>query len=369
MAISPPEVDRRPGLVESARRPVILAAAVVHLLFLVAPLDVLAPIDPHDLGQRFLHGELPYVDIPFEYPPLAVVPFLVAGLVPSGLAMSSLAVQALLLELVVLWVVVRPRPEAALRFAVLSMLAFPFLSGGFDMYVVTAIAVATHLLARGDARGWWVAAAGVPVKLASATAWVWSRSHLRVAVAAGALAAAVALAPVGAVGLGTDSWLGYSLERGVQVESVAASLAWVGQAVSGEEHVYAYRFRSWELDGAGGAAAVSSVLAVLGLAALALAAWRSRLDPWLASYAAVMLLLVGNKVLSPQFVTWAFPLAAVLGGRWFLLHLGVMGVTVWAYAVADTLDTASAVVVVRNVVLVTAASAALWTCVRAGQRS
>ena len=51
-----------------------------------------------------------------------------------------------------------------------------------------------------------------------------------------------------------DSYIGYTLERGVQVESLAASTAWVAHRVTGATDRFAYRFKSWQIGGAGGAA-------------------------------------------------------------------------------------------------------------------
>lgn len=359
-------IGRAPAWVV-ARRPVLVAAVAVHLLFLAAPLDVLAPVDPHEVGRRMLDGELPYVDFAFEYPPLAAVPFILTGLVPSGAGLSALAAQAVVLELAILWLVVRRHEGATYRFGALSVVSFPFLSGGFDAYVVASLAIGTGMLARGDPRGWWAAAAGVPVKLGSATTWLWARAHVGAGVVSGFVAAAIALAPLTVVGLGTDSWIGYSLERGVQMESVGASLSWVGQWLTGEPHDYEYRFRAWELGGASGAATATMVAATAGMVALAVTASRRQVDPWLAAYAGVLLLLAGNKVLSPQFVTWAFPLAAVLGGRWFGMHLAITAATVVAYT-TNSLDAASAVVAIRNAVLVGTAVVALASCVSAPGR-
>ena len=55
--------------------------------------------------------------------------------------------------------------------------------------------------------------------------------------------------------------------------------------------------------------------AFLGIVATGIPCGRHRAEPVLREEA-VLLLLVGNKVLSPQYVAWAAPLAAVLGGRW-----------------------------------------------------
>lgn len=104
-------------------------------------------------------GDLPHRAFLFEYPPVAVVPFLVAGAVRHALALAVLAALATVAELTILWLV-RDRPGAVRRTLVLSLLVFPLLSGGFDGLVVAVLVASTAMLARGDARGWWVAAVG-----------------------------------------------------------------------------------------------------------------------------------------------------------------------------------------------------------------
>jgi hypothetical protein len=195
---------------------------------------------------------------------------------------------------------------------------------------MAAIAASTLLIANGQGGGWWLAAVGTLIKLSPGTAWVWGRRALRPALAALALAIPVLLAPVALAKDPDDTYLGFSLHRGVQVESVAATTTWLGRHLTGGQPVYAYRFKSFEIDGAAGAAAVWGVA---GLAGLVLVAARARkADPWLASFTTVVLLLVASKVLSPQFVAWPAPLAAVLGGGWFQAWLAVAVLTTLAYA-------------------------------------
>jgi hypothetical protein len=181
-----------------------------------------------------------------------------------------------------------------------------------------AIAGSTALLAAGRPAGWWLAAAGALVKLSPAAAWAWGRTAWRTAIAVLVL---TTVALVGTTALARhpdDGWLGYSLHRGVQVESLAASTAWIRQELAGSGSRFAYRFKSFEIDGADPDAVFWVLVGLGGLAALAARAGRGGgLDPCLAAFTALVLLLMANKVLSPQFVALPAPLAAVLGGRWF----------------------------------------------------
>src|SRR5437764_1113985 len=106
-------------------RLLVLAVVVVHVLFVIDPLDVLAPVDPGAVGSAMWHGHVPYRDFLFEYPPGAVIPFLLAGLVPHDLASSALGVQAALLDLTVM-VLLSRRRDALVRYLVLTLLVFPF---------------------------------------------------------------------------------------------------------------------------------------------------------------------------------------------------------------------------------------------------
>lgn len=288
---------------------------VAHLILLVVPSDVLAAVDPWEVGRRLWRGDVPYRDFLFEYPPLAVVTFLLPGAAPGWLAPSVVALQALACEFAVVWLVLRPVPGAVARWLPLSLLVFPFLAGGIDAFPMAAIAISTAMLARGEGRGWWVASFGTLVKLSPAAAWVWGRQKLGTAAVALLLTVGVGLVPALLAERPEDSYVGYTLERGVQAESVGATTAWLVQKLGGQASNFKYRFRAWELDGASAAGAAWTVVMVVALGALAWGAGRTgRVDPWLASFTAVVVLLVGSKVLSPQFVAWPAPVAALLGG-------------------------------------------------------
>lgn len=341
------------------RRSLLVAFAAVHLLAVAAPADVLAPVDPWRIGRMIWDGQLPYRDFPLEYPPGSLLAFLLPGAVPHGLAPSVLALQAVAVEAAVMWWVLRPVDGALWRWVSLSMMVFPFLAGGFDALPMAAIAGSTALLAGGSAAGWWLAGLGAVVKIAPGAAWVWGRGHVGMAVAALAVTAAVLLVPGAIADDPDDAYLGYALHRGVQVESVAATTAWVAQRVAGETPRFAYRFKAYEIDGAGGAAAGWTVVGVAGIVLVALMAGRGGpADPWLAAFTTVVLFLIANKVLSPQFVAWPAPLAAVLGGWWFRSWLAIAALTLAAY-LGDGPTWILSCAALRNVVLVLAAAAGL----------
>ena len=334
-------------------RALVVAVVVEHILLVISPLNVLAPLDPWVVGQRLLHGQLPYRDFAFEYPPLAALAFILPGLVPHGAAMSVLALQEVAAEAAVAWFVLRRcGDDALIRYGVLSLLVWPFLSGGFDALPMAAIAFSAAWLAAGRGRGRWAAAVGTLIKVVPGVAWVWGRTRWRAALAALVVTIAVGLAPLLVAHDATSSYLGYAVKRGVQVESVAASTTWLTHRVTRTANHYSYRFKSWQIAEGGAQALAWEVAAALGMFVVFVAAWRRRLDPWMAALATVLLFLCGSKVLSPQFVAWAAPVAAVLGGPWFAAYAGVAGLTFIAYALPSGPGPILAFALVRNAVLV-----------------
>jgi hypothetical protein len=346
-------------------RGLVAALIIEHVALIAGPVDVLSPIDPHVWGQWMLHGQIPYRDFGFEYPPLAVLAFLLPALLPHSFGPPVLAVQAAALEVVVAFVVLQHHPGALVRYAALSLLVFPFLSGGFDALPMAAIAISSFLLADGQATGWWIAAAGVLTKISPGVVWVWARKPWKAGIVALVVTAAVALAPAAVTRHPDDSYLGYTLHRGVEAESVAASTAWVVQQAERVPTRIVYRFRSNELPGADGAATVWLALMAIAFIALAVRAGREGpTDPWLASFVALLVLMIGSKVLSPQYVAWPAPLAAVLGGRWWKAWVAVAGLTIVTYALSLTNSQLLALTLVRNVVLVATAVAGLTALLR-----
>ncbi len=340
-------------------RGLVVALLVEHLLLVVKPLNVLAPVDPWVIGQHLLHGDLPYRDFAFEYPPLAALAFVLPGAATHGAALSVLAFEEVVVEAAMVVLVFTGRRAALLRYGVLSLFVFPFISGGFDALPMAALAASTWLLTAENGWGWAVAGAGALVKVSPGVVWVWGRTRWRAAVAALAVTVAVALVPLSVARDATSSYLGYALKRGVQVESVAASTTWVAHRIEGAPDHFAYRFKSWQIAHGGAEATAWEAVALVGMAALFIAARRRQLDPWLASLAAVLLFLCGSKVFSPQFVAWGAPLAAVVGGRWFVAYLAVAALTFLAYVVPSGPGAILGFALVRNAVVVTTAALAL----------
>ena len=336
-------------------RAVVLVSVVLRVAFVVAPFDVLAPIDSWELGRALWRGDVPYRDFPLEYPPGALVAFLLPGAVPHGVANHALALQAFAIE-GTMWWLLRDDQPALRRYLLVSLFTAPLLSGGFDAFAVAAVAWSTALLARGDARGWGAAAFGAAVKLFPGVAWGWCRRRPALGVVALVAAVGVLLAPL-AIADREDTPIGYHVDRGVQNESVPASSTFLFNRLRGEGNRYEYsaESKSNELIGAEGAGTAALVLFGVAAAAVAVASMRHQRDDQAHLRALTLLLLVlcASKVLSPQFVVLLSPLVAVVGGGLFLAYVPVAVLTLGAFLVDERRsDAFVAVATVRNALLV-----------------
>ena len=351
-------------------RAIVVLSVVLRVLFVLWPFDVLAPIDSWDLGRALWRGEIPYRDFPLEYPPGALVAFLLPGAVPHGLAPQVLALQAFAIE-ATMWFLLRDDRPALRRYLLVSLFTAPLLSGGFDAFPVAAVAWSTALLARRDARGWVVAGFGAAAKLFPGVAWGWCRRRPVVGTIALAVTVGVLLGPL-AIADREDTPIGYHVDRGVQNESVPASATFVFNRLRGEPNEYEYRLesKSNEMVGADGAGVVALVgFGVAAVVVSVLSMLRQRDDQaHLRAMTLLLLVLCASKVLSPQFVVLVTPLAAVVGGWFFLAYLPAAVLTLAAFLVDERRsDAFVAVASTRNALLVGMAVAGALAVVRSAR--
>lgn len=303
-------------------------------------------------GGRGLAGTL--VEYPLPGVVVVAVPWLLVtalggpgsevrdGYVDAVLALSLLADAAFT---VLVALTARPRRGAALA---VWLLAVPLLGATtyarFDLVPGVLAGAALLLLARRPRFAAGLAAVGAGLKLWPALVLpaLAARRPTRTAVLAVAGVVGAALAGASVVVGGWDrlfSPLTWQAGRGLQIESVAATPAMVGWAVSpGTFEVRFTAYNAYEVSGPGTGAlvAVSEALTLVALAVLAVlwaAAFRVgrrlTLDSvaWLV-VAAVSAFVVTSKVLSPQYLLWLLPLAAaaagIVRGRGMLAWAGVL---------------------------------------------
>jgi hypothetical protein len=218
--------------------------------------------------------------------------------------------------------------RAAWAFALVPLLAGAVLRTHFDLLAVAVLLAALVALhARRTTLAFALFGVATMVKLfplvvaGVAACWLWGRGERRAALV-GALACAAVIAACSAPFLGdgyVDAYR-YHLDRPVQLESSPASVLWLvgGSEITGSTSV-PDEFGSNGMVG-GAADAVRALSAVLQVAALALIALLAARRPderqlLLCAAAAVVAFVALGKVLSPQYVAWLAPFAALLLAR------------------------------------------------------
>lgn len=278
-------------------------------------------------------GEMPYSEVPIEYPP-GVLPFV---LLPAWLLDRLSA--PYLLSFVVLMTVVDALGLIGLRRlgrrwgsqlgTWLWTVALPLLGPIVLLRLDLVPAVATIWVLERAAAGKWAAAGGFlgfgclakvyPIFLLPAAIVIeperrrFARGVLLVGV--------LGLAPlVGSIGGMATNVVGYHSGRGVQVESVWGNLLLLADLL-GYDAMVQQRFGSYEIT-AEIVAIVKILSTVVSLAVVAFVTWRARRSGltgdtrYLAStfFATMALLLVTGHVLSPQYLIWLIAIAAAASG-------------------------------------------------------
>lgn len=326
-----------------AAAPYVAMAVGFLVLTTVGPMADTRVSDLYLYGQYALllsDGNVPFLDFGFEYPPLGIVPIAIAGIPFPGEGGTGGGFDWLFGALMLLCALAGQR--AAALFAretgegehadevVAWLLALqPVVIGAslrthFDLLPVAVTIAGLLLLARArPVAGMVVLGLGTMVKLfpavlaAVSTVWLAGRGEVRAAVrGVAAFVAVLVVLTVPFLSGGFVDMFAFHLERPVQIESTPATVLFVvgGSDVTGT-NLRPDRFKSNGLDGgsAGPVAALFAVLQVAALAAAALLAVRRRDARWLGlcSLAALLAFIALGKVLSPQYMIWLAPFAAL----------------------------------------------------------
>jgi hypothetical protein len=294
-----------------------------------------------EVGVRVIYGRWPYSEFPYEYPPLSILLFLLPPL-KSTLAAFHLwfGVQMIVIGMLAavattaaaarIWPGLERPLAAAVALAVAVVAAGAIAVDRFDGAVALVLALAVLCITY---RRWTLAGLilglGFSLKLMPIVVvplvLVLAHTRRRIfwALLAAALAAVVPFVPFvlhDPSGI-ASSYVGMHLGRGLQIESVAASPFLIVQVLHhAAVTVTVPPDGSYEIH-ATGTALVERVapLAVLVLLAVVYGGvWRSRhalragAEGVPVTMLAVMLAtIVGNKVLSPQYLLWVLPLVAL----------------------------------------------------------
>ena len=345
------------------------------------------------IADNVATGIVPYRDFMLEYPPLALFPValprLIAG--PSDSAYNRIFIAIAVIvtiatAAVIAWLAERrwsalSRNGSLLAFGAMVLAALPQVIWRFDILAAFFSAVALAAVASRKP-GWagFALAAGAAVKLYPAfllpvlIAYYLFGRRWRSAAALifGFVALLAAIGALIFVVAGSDgfTFLRYQEDRGFEVESVIAGLVFAANNLLGTPidvfHGYgAFQIRSPLIATLTGPYAVAMlVLGALYAVSLFLSFQRDvrrfgNVQPrTLVAFllATLLLMMLANKVLSPQYVAWLLPFGALLPWRKTALLVVICALTTLEFPIAfgallDAWPSAVAILNLRNLLL------------------
>jgi uncharacterized membrane protein len=305
-------------------------------------------------GESILKGEIPYRDFFIEYPPGSLPAFIPPALLSASRAgfidLFSLEMALTLAVTLLLTTLGARRLRGsrawilpAMTFTVAALLLYPVAVTRYDALVALTLGLAVFFAALG---GRFILLAYASLGLGAAAKLVPALATLPLALTRRAAVrgyvvflAVVALFFVPFALLGGRGFLqsfAYQAERGLQVESLAASVSISLRSADG----VVFEHGAFEVRGVGLATSLSPLLTLVFLAITGLVIYgehrrfgRLRVEAFPRHAAALILaFMLGSKVLSPQYVIWLLPLVPLSAG-------GAMGIVVCAVFLAACLTT------------------------------
>jgi hypothetical protein len=280
-----------------------------------------------DDAFAFVGGLLPYRQVPFEYPPLAAPVIAVPGIPGDHYRVLFAGLMFLFAICVLLLVRALARATGGNEWLAMAAVALaPLVTGAiirnhFDLAPV-ALTLAALLLIVLDrpVAGFAVLGAGVAMKFFPivvapvALAWLVGRGRhrdaLRGALALGAVIAVAVAVMLALSPSGTKEALHWQTARPAQVESIPGVVL---RAIGGARKVKNFRSDGVLHPASGAVVAAVAALGFAVIALLTIGVMRrpGRRELLLASLAAVAAYATFGKVLSPQYIVWTVPLAAL----------------------------------------------------------
>jgi uncharacterized membrane protein len=351
-----------------------------------------------DYASQMFQGAVPYRDFPLEYPPLAILFLALPGLAGSDLSgyAISFTVEILVFDLLGLYLIFAISRLRGLRCGTtlsvytLSLLAlWPVTVTRYDLIpAIMALAAIYCFMRDKTGTSWTILAAGTMTKLFPiiiAPLFLLSsllhRQYGRAIRGAGVFALTALVIAIPFIVLSPRGLLEsftYQTQRGLQIESLYASLLLVGQALHLIETPLEFDFGSVNIAGhLADTLARVSLLVLLFL--LLVVYWYCFNTMRVAnqhnslasdtgaqgellnfSLLVTLVFIVFNKVLSPQYLVWLYPIVPLVSGKWKPVLWGVflaaaaLTTYLFPYHYLELLDlkvTEIVVLVSRNVLL------------------
>ncbi len=320
------------------------------------------------ISEQVSQGMIPWRDFPFEYPPISLPPVLLPYFLPGGTSWEGYT-RGLFTENVVLllaigagvaWLASRgwthvSLVRATLMYAALAVSLAPVVVWRYDAVptLLTVLAVIAITYNRAALAGIGMGAAIVGklypiVMLPAMFIGLIRNGRLRPSFAlvgtTVATAILILLPFVAIAGSGAFSWLEYAIARSVQVESVPGGIALLANVLGGPESSIYHGFGTWQVESPliPMLGTMWTVFTVVMVMALAIAIWhRYRIEKSSGGLipttmvtqllAALMVVLVSARVLSPQYLFWAVPFVALASRPKTLFFWATCVVTTFVY--------------------------------------
>jgi Glycosyltransferase family 87 len=315
------------------------------------------------LARQMTAGQTPYVDFNLEYPPLTLIFFYIPGLIaratgnfdiPYRLFMTVFDIGCLLLVGAIVRRLIPDKPgnalSAQLLYLAMTAISFQVLYDRFDIAVAFLILLAVYLAIAGKWVGAYIAVIlGAFAKLFPVLLLPLLVIHqVRRARAADAvrncgialLAGLVLL--IASVAFFGD-WWGYLLEyhgrRGIQIESLYASVIMLARYL-GVKAAIGHEYGAFQISNAfsGFLVKASMLFMAIGVLAVYIVFACKRSDNGsgnliLSVLSVLTVFALFNKVLSPQFFLWLYPMAGV--AIMMIQRRAALG-TLWALTAVST---------------------------------
>jgi uncharacterized membrane protein len=326
------------------------------------------PLSLLPIAERMAKGLVAYRDFAVEYPPLGLVHIYLPRLL-GGPSVGSYQTLFSLLSIVlaigtagaVFWLARRrwaaESPlDATLLFAGLALAGAPLVVWRFDILpaFLTALALVAYAARRPGWSGLWLGFGTLAKIYPAFLVPVFAAAHLferhvrpaaLIVFGAGVAVIAVMAETVLAAGPGALSFLAYQQDRGVEIESISGGMAMLASALGGPPAQVAIGFGAWQVKSAflDTVALPQTLFEVVVIVGLLAAGWISfardvRMGGMVTprtlvrySLATLLAVILTNKVLSPQYLIWLLPFAALLPGRQSLLLLAILVLTTVLY--------------------------------------